>query len=481
MKFLILDKKQWEADLKEAEHILKYTLLLPAPAAIVDTDQTSWISSSLDLLFSNCISNVFYPPAKDFFGQNLPTYEFSELPPTSYWKRESLFPKTLLLHCVIYAYSVLNSLTSSFQTTYSSVNMNFESELSKNDTTLKAAEATRLSNRIKRHLSVMDRQSFPQFFNIKKSTQIETSQAALFHSIMNFEAREFESVLRLYNYNENNSTTRKVANGLMRAAELYKQLIEQAPDDTPEKILWFYSIENIFGFDLLSEILSGIKNLKVNNREYPDGINSYRILACANCLPNSLYRPLYIRYAFSAINQEISQQSYFFGKLFDFTAMLEQFDSKILNIHTWHIFFEQFCRFFSDFVCPVVEWYFMLTLVKTVKENLPESSAEEQANTLKSLLRKYMIEHEKDFFVSNAKELEKRFDDSLDAVPPCDISKLLTEFRNSACGSNLLTPKLTLTSCVANDNKNRQRIMGNYITFSSTTQIANVPSSMFPI
>lgn len=480
MKSLILDKKQWKADLKEAEHILKYTLLLPAPTAVADTEQSSWISGSLDMLFSNCISKIFQNHAGDFFGQVLPQYEFHELPPTSYYKKESLFPKTLLLHCIIYAYSVISSLTSSFQTTYSSVNMDFKSGLNKNDTTLRSSEATRLSGAIKRHLSVMEKQSFPQFFNIKKSTQIETSQAALFHSIMEFEARKFGSVLRLYNYSENDSTAKKAENSLDKAIELYTQLIEQAPDDIPEKLLWFYRVENIFGFDLLSEILSGIKDLKANNREYPNGINSYRTLSCANRLPNSLYRPLYIRYSFSAINQNFSQQTYFFGQLIDdLTSFGYRVDSEILNIHTWHIFFERFCRFFSNFLCPVVEWYFMLTLVKTVKEHLPESSLEEQAAALTSSLRQYMIEHEKDFRIPNATELKTRFANLSNNFPPCDISKLLTEFRNSACGINLLTPKLTLASCTANNDQNINRIMANYISFSSTTQITNVPSSMF--
>lgn len=486
MKHLVLDKDQWKRDLEEADRILKYTLLLPDSTAVTNTDPSSWIPDSLENLFDNCISKI-YPDSGDFFGQTWPKYEFSELPPTSYYKKESLFSKTLLLHCVIYAYSVISSFTSTFQTTYSRANIDFESELNKNDTTLRAAEATRLSNAIKNHLRVMDKQSFPPFWGIKKATQIETSQAALFHSIMDFDARKFESVLRLYNYDENSSTPSKTSNSLKKTAELYKMLIKQAPDDIPERLLWFYRIENIFGLDLLSQILSNINDLKMQGKPYPDGMNGYKTLSYANRLPNSLSRSLYIHYAFSAINESVSEQTYFFNQLVNFTRVAENISKKTLSIHTWHIFFERFCRFFSEFACPVVEWYFMLTLIKTTKKHLLECNIEKQMSTLKPLLRQYMIEHEKDFLSPDTEELEKRFDTSLDILPPCEISKLLTEFRKRAYGINLLTPELTLTTCTANHNTNDdtntdtniKKIRGSYISFLSDFPITNVPGSTF--
>ena len=480
MKYLVLDKDRWNNALEEADHILKYTLLLPDSTAITNADPSSWIPDSLEKLFDNCIFKIF-PNSGDFFGQSKPKYEFSELPPTSYYKKESLFPKTLLLHCVVYAYSVISSFTSTFQTTYSRANIDFESELNKNDTTLRAAEATRLSNAIKNHLRVMNNQSFPLFWGSKKETQIETSQAALFQSIMDFDARKFGSVLRLYNYDENSSTPCKISNSLTKTSELYKMLIKQAPDDIPERLLWFYRIENIFGLDLLSQILSNINDLKIQGTPYPNGINSYRTLSYANRLPNSLSRSLYIHYAFSAINESFSEQTYFFKELFNFDIIAQKIPpvQKALPIHTWHIFFERFCRFFSDFACPVVEWYFMLTLIKTTKKHLSKCNIEKQMSALKPLLRQYMIEHEKDFFSSDTKELEKRFDTSLDTLPPCDISKLLTEFRKRAYKLNLLTPELTLSTCTANHNTNIKKIRGSYISFLSNFPITSVPGSTF--
>ena len=108
-------------------------------------------------------------------------------------------------------------------------------------------------------------------------------------------------------------------------------------------------------------------------------------------------------------------------------------------------------------------------------------------STLKPLLRQYMIEHEKDFLSPDTEELEKRFDTSLDILPPCEISKLLTEFRKRAYGINLLTPELTLTTCTANHNTNDdtntdtniKKIRVSYISFLSDFPITNVPGSTF--
>lgn len=55
MKYLVLDKDRWNNALEEADHILKYTLLLPDSTAITNADPSSWIPDSLEKLFDNCI------------------------------------------------------------------------------------------------------------------------------------------------------------------------------------------------------------------------------------------------------------------------------------------------------------------------------------------------------------------------------------------------------------------------------------------
>lgn len=68
MKYLVLDKNQWDNALEGADYILKYTLLLPDSTTAINTDPSSQIPDSLENFFHNCISKFFIPILNDAFS-----------------------------------------------------------------------------------------------------------------------------------------------------------------------------------------------------------------------------------------------------------------------------------------------------------------------------------------------------------------------------------------------------------------------------
>lgn len=92
MKYLVLDKDRWNNALEEADHILKYTLLLPDSTAITNADPSSWIPDSLEKLFDNCIFKIF-PNSGDFLDKASLNMNFPNCLPPPTTKRRVFFQK----------------------------------------------------------------------------------------------------------------------------------------------------------------------------------------------------------------------------------------------------------------------------------------------------------------------------------------------------------------------------------------------------
>ena len=478
MKKLGFETANYDNALKEAEKVLTYTLLLPRPQHVADSDEQNWVSASLDMVYSNCIQKLFHRSYFDFFGHIFTDNSIFWRLRANYFDHPSyLFPYTIMQQCVISAYDMAASYSTTFETTYSHCptgNTNSET-------------ATRISNVVRKHVDILKAQNFTEIFYFKPnpktaepSTQIQSSQSNLFYKLNAFEGRKLNTALKLYNYTDDSPVDPRCWD---RLTILYHDLYECCNCDTvADQLLYYYRLENIFGASLLQDIVHEINKVKNQGHEYPDGINDFRSLALINRLPNVFSRKLYLEYAFSAINQSFSKEAYFFNDLFDLDVVAKITKPEILKLHTWRLFFERFCRLFSDLIFPASEWYFLLTLLKTMYYYKPtlkeEGNEQERYAVLKNLLSGYLENQKDDLLLpfqnilnKDYKIIEPAFKELSSEFSLRNISLLLTSFRECSKGISLSLPLLTKDSCVANMEQNRKIITSNYMTIISSAPL----------
>ncbi|MFT4105516.1 MAG: hypothetical protein QM657_07140 [Lacrimispora sp.] len=309
---------------------------------------------------------------------------------------------------------------------------------------------------------------------------MSSAHSDLFYKLINTDLRDLKNILKLYD--SNYTYTKKSIKTNWKIAENFHNQLTPIDWNDPEAIsssnnitddlYMTYKMENIFGLELASCIAQNINQLKRHKKPYPDGINEVKILALISRLPNIFSRNLYFQYAIEALWGSREAKGTFFKDILNPESAADQGVKSPFNFHDWLIEYQKFSIFFSDFVFPIYEWYFLSILLKTASHH----KVEDQISTLQNLLSEYIAQNYSQIIHQSYKnykfllpkglhEIKKPFSIKSDAECP-NIVPILSAFKTAT--QDVKSPLLNLNRffCI-NPYKNRLKynyIMGQYIT-----------------
>lgn len=414
--------------LKEAEATLEYTLLFPKIQPITDSNSDKWIEEALLRTYTNCHLKIFHQNQYNFFGtipqqqigKDYPLYrQMNNFYQDSVYFVQNLyqndfFASSILNQCLMSAYDSIIKLIHPY---YISVSSLFQiAEIGFTELTHRklidynqerlyknCSEVTfpnprspedDLDNRLPnlrntlKHYHTVFKNGCPLLSDsISESQWTLLCNSDIIYSIVTeINAKAFSSFLSMYNnkFLSQYSHAKKldeIHNALYHAMEnaMNTRLTSnKSKINFIDQLYFYYRIERIFSLDLLNCIFQNIIGLKNSKSIYPDGVNELREIAAIGKLPNVFSRNAYLQYAFEAIKgkSDISKSIFWqkerplyqsaFGKLSD------EYPLRI-----WRDIFLHFACFFGDYAIPIQEWYFLITLFKTVSlhdTNLSQST-----------------------------------------------------------------------------------------------------------
>lgn len=511
---------------EEAQKTLEYTLLLPKITA-VNSSQEDWVSNALVQCHCACHSRLFYLNNGNFFGdfnchcndsaklydlhQNIIT-EYNEESPLSFLKKD-FFANTILSQCILSAYDAIMHILiqEKYLKSYSLANIvkkqGFNelttSGILKSDFSCKrktladtigaSSYASAFESKLNTHLDIWKSTKFIDILPYA-ANKIPLLDSALIYRLANIDSRLFKNYLELYN--QGNSKSLKDNSAIWNTyVDFHTAISEDLPKNETDRLYYLYRLENLFSLNLANCVLQNVYQLKYAGKPYPDGINDYKTISMLCKLPNVFSRNLYLQFAFDAIWNDVSPQGSFFDQLFKPEQVVYTKQIKPFNIHEWLLYFEKFCRFFSELVYPVYEWYFLLTLLKTVEENTKagfidkmiilqkelshfiekhheyiENPLTGEKNSGLSLLSNYDNDKiiKPVYYKTNDKDLKKIFSTpSQDIHSLPNIAMLLTTMNPVNAFKELPLPNFNKNFCITSNigDVNYNRFIGQFISF----------------
>jgi len=500
----------------EAKNTLIFSLLMPQITSMKES-QDNWVECALDKCKKACSSAIFYNENYDFFGvkgddiflDNISAAFFNAAKESGFTFNNNIdsttlardfFQDTILMQCIMSSYDTIVQLMSSecSLTSYAFINKIQDkgyNELIKrgiitnsfncfrnngNNSGSHSSKATGFSKKMNTHCKILKQFDFLDSFYLEES--LKASHSDLFYKLMNTDLRELKSVLKMYS--DCDTYPKKVIkNNWEISKKFYKNLLpidwknsEEILNtkDITDYLYLAYKVENIFGLGLGSCIMQNVIQLKKNGNRYLDGVNDIRTIALISRLPNVFSRNLYFQFAIEALWGNVECKGTFFEDLLKPDAVAMQGTPSSFNITNWLLAYQKFCIFFSDFVFPIYEWYFLLTLTTTASEH----KVENVLSTLQNLLSIYITKNHTKFAHEEFKNfkfmLPKEFDKKKVKEPfyleeneeTPHIASILSAFKSVTHDTKSPLLRLDRYFCI-NPNKNvlkHNYIMGQYIT-----------------
>lgn len=500
----------------EARNTLLYSLLIPQIKPI-EENQDKWMDCAINQCRTACSSAIFYNENYDFFGVTnddiFPSYISSIFAKTLneanfnfdgnnnlLSKANDFFQNTIIMHCIMSSYDTVIQLLSAESniTSYALINKienkgynellnldiitkDFKCSRSEGiETKTFSSKASGFSKKINTHCEILKQNNFVDTFY--KNGILKASYSDLFYNLMDTDLRLLKNMMSLYS--DSDTYTEKYKDKNWKTSKDFYEFLLPIDWRNPEelsysnsitdKLYLVYKTENFFGLELASCITQNINQLKEYGKLYPDGINEVKIIALMSRLPNVFSRNLYLQFAFEVLWGNIEKKGTFFKNILRPESVATQEGTSTLNIHDWLMEYQKFCVFFSDFVFPIYEWYFLLILLDTVKQK----GIQNPLITLQELLSDYIeknhsqIIHEEyknyKFLLPegfNLDKVKKPFFKQDEEKSP-DIAPILSTFK--IVTGDIKSPLLRLDRnfCI-NPQKNALKynyIMGQYIT-----------------
>lgn len=436
---------KFDEESKTIEKMLEYSLFLPKIKSIESEDSQKWISEALRQCYENCHKNIFKKiESNNFFGSApcdikidgtktigklLLNLRFTESSFTNDFEsfKGDFFATTLLSHCIMAAYDTTIKLLFSDEkiTTYSlgkiqnqgfnrlvrkkliskpdfktsrieNSGINIETGYKIRNVKERSSDGSNLKKAIKSHKSLYDLEGFKNFSNLHKE-EINLYSADILYSLINVRAQKFKPFLRLYGVAEKPSGLENESGhkDWEIFCYVYRELYTNMPsiecfDNAADRLYYYYKLENLLGLDLANNIIQNNFEMKLFNRPYPKDNGGFDILSEISRFPNVFSRNLYLKYAFSYIKYDLSVHESSLLKLDPSnTIALMEIDSSF-DFNEWMIVFGKFCKFFNKLVFPVEEWYFFLTLKKTVDKHMGKKSKRDKVLKLNEVLTDYI-------------------------------------------------------------------------------------------
>lgn len=483
--------KDFENMMTTAEMTLEYSLFLPKILPISkEVPEHAWIAQSILQCFHNCHCNLIKTSKYHFFSPNyvdksnyFPCTISPTLPNNYKNFRESdvfekdFFSSTILSQCIMSSYDMASRLlpfrlvkpytlgkitnrglcelqernlvnTSNFKFTHLSRHNSF----SKADIFADSTTATILAQKIDSHQDAEYEYFFQNCLRLTQQKSVDLYSADMLYNLLDINASSYKSLQKLYasDFTQPAKNSYKSWNFFCK---MYKEL--QYPDyhnnannHITDKLHYYYRLENIFAHDLSSFFYKSISQLRDKNCIYPDGINNLTTIAQISRMPNVFSRNAYLQYAFEFIRGNNSVHYSCFLNPLSPASVISKIPPSKFNFNEWILVFEKFCTFFNKLIFPAEQWYFFITLYKTVSENLSISEPAEIALKLQSLLSTYIDKNHtyvtKYWNLPNIKDITP-LESDYDSQNP-NISTLLSLFRIANENTELSLPPFTKES-----------------------------------
>ena len=346
---------------EEAERILKYMLLLDLPE--YPTKASNLIEEALDSLYEKCIKKIFFKEPL-FFGESesLPGPMLGIL-----LTDNNFYVRTIQHHCLIAAYDIFSVLNDSGMTTA-------YSRADGDDPSQKNTATNNLLTRIHSHKGALQTSVFSgaYYFDGVKVANVDSDE---FYQLLDINGTLLKRILNYYRSNyillpKDWDSINSFLTYMLNRTYTY---INESPKKGPaEQLLYRYRFESRWGIGLLKEIIKKVNQCKDDYAIYPDGINELTTIALLNRFPNVFSRHLYLEYCFSTWGKEVLSNCGFFNDLRRQDIGMQFGVRRKLNNHEWFEIFRKFCNFFTNFVFPVCEWYFVISLFQYEKGYIKE-------------------------------------------------------------------------------------------------------------
>lgn len=416
--------------LSEAQKILEYTLLLPKISPCNDTINP--VETSLLYTYQNCHCRL-YEKTLDIFGSciNSNSWSFSISTNNSICEsldaiyKQNFFASTILSHCLISAYDAIiqcffNSTHISryklcqfeakgFNELYITQQLeknaslfmpkryNKEYEGHKNDS------FQNFNNKIKRRFNYFQKKHIDSIFFLDEKPILSMSD--ILFLITQLSSKDLNTFFSLYE-NENslkstNASTEKqnwyAISNFFKDFPSLESIIDSKNSNINDGILvdklyLYYKTERFFNIQLANCLFHELKNLEDH---YPDcspsNIASIKETLSLICnFPNIFSRNLYLQYAFDAIHHKNNLYSCF-DKPIDGVFV----DNKMVpfSLPMWSLLFRKYCRFFCQYMFPAEEWFFFITLLKTLEPNFPLNIKDNEIHNILQKAQKELVKY----------------------------------------------------------------------------------------
>ena len=374
---------------EESKNTLLYTLLLPNIDKITGNEDT-WVEKALNQTFCSC-HRRFFRDNYDFFGYyKVEDFSFSSLIYKNHYDSndlsEDFFASTILSQCVMSSYdTVMQLILSDFEKLtpyamsnkieYNSYNslrkLNIISDdfikifrIEENSDALSRASLCR--NKLIAHLDCLKYTKFQNYFPTDVS-DLSLLQSDILYRINDFHTTSYKEIIKFYTNEAKTLTPVSKVQQWNQLSSFYNKLMYTLPEDPVDYLYYLYRTEKIFNLNLASCLVQNVNFLQ-NIGMYPN-YKDMNVLSIISKMPNVFSRTVYLQFAFEAIENQANFNKSFFDRIDDIGTFMSKRDSKEFNFHEWSLYFKKYCKFFSNLIFPVFEWYFFLSLLETAEEN----------------------------------------------------------------------------------------------------------------
>lgn len=406
---------------EEAEKTLEYSLFLPKIEPMsIPTDNL--IESALYNTYQNCHLKIFNHWGYTFFGLfNSPTlvdvFQFgsTNLNSVNDVYSDDFFASSLLSQCLISAYDTIIQLltaTNKYITPYALnklkshgfsyllneeiISIPFKVSDKRTNSSLKVSvsydEAKHMKRKSKNLISNFEDSGFNIHGITNDLNHINFYIADLIYKLSNVTSGKITNFLSLYEPDFRSRKLSKYDNlELLRYfCDILNYYIPSADKSIEiDNLYYYYKLEKMFNISLCNCAAQLIDTLKNNNHLYPDGENDLKNLALISQMPNVFSRNYYLQYALESLKVQSDIYNNNFQRILRPTIGNYFIESHPYDIFKWNQTFKQYCQLFTNFVIPAEEWYFFITIFKSLNPNATFNDTETLL-TLHQLLKEYI-------------------------------------------------------------------------------------------
>lgn len=479
---------QFHRTAQKAENTLEYSLFLPEITPLSSNiPEDSWVERAAFECYKNCHCKLFQTTQYLFFGNcfienkdsilsYIPKHFFisEDLTPDKFTNSDILqndfFASTILFQSIMAAYDTTMLLLPFKKiTAYAMDKYNdwgFQN-LANNDKIItsgfpfyrKSSESLSDNPSAKlttqksasRH-SIFSSDLLKNVFHLNEGNykDLDFYFADIYLRLFKMNAKSLGTFLEMYeSYPTKNKSDRKNWNIFCKTYELLNYTLQitekgSSPSDRVDALYHYYKLENIFGLDLSTHMYRAFSHSKDTYEIYPDGINSFKLLAELSCFPNVFSRSLYLDYILEIIRFQLPIHDSFLINPPPAEAMIIKSPPKKFDYGEWEITVKKFCILFNQLIFPSEEWYFFLILKKTLDARYPKELPETRYLRLQKLLASYIDKnHQLLINPRNSQKANKSAPQAyeFDSRNP-DIALLLSLFRTANEHTKLPLPPL---------------------------------------